>query len=560
MAAVCIAACVVAIAPASAVAAFGFDSVGLEFSDADGSPATQAGSHPFAMTTTIRLNASEDSGTEAPEGSLKHLRIAYPVGLAVRPHAVALCTMASFNAIDAEGRNDCPDSSAIGIARVTASSSGPIPAGSADFRDPAPVYSLVPEAGSAGRIGFVAAGQPIVVDLGLSKSAPHRSLAAVSSLTESALFYRVRLTAWGNPADPAHDPERGECAFLSAGTCPSNVPNRPYLTLPRSCAGPLSASFDAISWQEPTVTVTASANTPGLTGCGSLAFLPQVEVGTTSEWADTPAGLDARIHFHDEGFQVPASLAQSEPEGIEVRLPEGMVGVEPDSICSPAQLEAEAVDSLPGEACPVASGLGTIEVETPLLPGTVMQGQVFAGAGDALYVVVRDQQLGILVKQIGFLQVDPFTGQLSAVFDSLPQLPVSSLRLRLEENGQGPLVMLRCGEYVTGFTMTPWSQPSGFFLATSSFGVVAGVGGGPCPEEEEEEPAPQEPATPATPSVTTPPAAAAGTAPRRTRRRCVRRKRSPAPGRPRCVRRCSKPRAGERPPRRCPRPRNRRRD
>jgi hypothetical protein len=559
-----------AFAPGYALASFGFEGVDVTFEEVDGSSATQAGSHPFAMTTTLRLSAGEDAGFESPDGDLRNLRIDYPAGFILHPTAVPACPMTDF--VDIEGdQNACSDSTAVGIARVTASSSGPVPAGTPDFRDALPLYRLVPIGGSAARIGFVAAGQPVVAELGIEQGPPHSGYLEVVDLTQAALFYSARISVWGVPAAPAHDADRGHCAFLVA-VCPANIPQQPFLTLPRSCSGPMATVFTALSWGDPGDVFEASslshdgAEPPqplGLTGCGSLAFTPQVDVQPTAELADTPSGLDFAFDVVDEGLFAPGGIAQSELKKIVLDLPEGMIVnpavAEGIADCTPAQLAQETVGSAPGDGCPLGSQVGAVKAETAVLPSVVLEGRVFAAEGNGLYVVVKDPELGILVKQAGAVEYDPSTEQLTATFDYLPQLPVSSIGLHLDDGLL--LTPAACDEFFVAASMSPWSEPGSSFLATSSFEIVAGPDGGACPSGREPQlgpgtggsnpsPVGQPVAIPPTPL----PSAILA-----TRRPCPFGKRRVA-GKARCVRKpCRRARQGKRAARRCARPKSRRR-
>ena len=66
-------------APASAD--FGMERFDVTFTNADGTPATQAGSHPFAVTTRFGINATEaDPFEKTIDGYLKDLFIEQPTG------------------------------------------------------------------------------------------------------------------------------------------------------------------------------------------------------------------------------------------------------------------------------------------------------------------------------------------------------------------------------------------------------------------------------------------------------------------------------------------------
>jgi hypothetical protein len=525
------------------------------------------------MTTTIRANTVEDAGFEAPDGDLRNLRIGYPPGFVAMPSALPACSNADF--IDIEGdENACSDSTAIGIGGVTASGSGPIAAGSGDFLDPAPVYKLTPAAGSVARIGLVAAGQPVVAELGLNDAPPYNGFVEVSDLTQAALFYSARISIWGNPADPVHDSDRGQCVFVD-GSCPASIPMRPFLTTPRSCVGPVVTSFEAVSWDDPAQFFAASvlshdgAEPPsplGLTGCSKLGFGPLIHTQPSTDLADTPSGLDIGIEFFDEGLVNSQGVAHSEMKKLVLSLPEGMImnAEVADSLltCTPSELAQETIDSEPGDGCPFGSEIGAIKMETPLLDGEILEGQVFAAQGDALYAVVKDPQLGILVKQAGEVEYDAFAEQLTVTFDNLPQLPVSHLGLRLNEGDDGLLLTpAECGEFVVAAAMFPWSKPGSALLATSAFEIVSGPAGGPCPSGRE---APVDPGADPTsaanpPLVSSPPPPSSNPPSPVSKRPCPKGKRR-VRGKGRCVRRrCRRTRASGTTVRHCVRPQGRRR-
>jgi hypothetical protein len=568
---VAIASALLGLAPAVALAAFGFEEVDVTFRDSDGSPATQAGSHPFALTTTLRMNTVEESGLESPDGDLRDLRVDYPAGLVADQTAVPRCTDASFEQI-VDGKSACPLATVIGIAKVTASSSGPIPVGSEDFAVPAPVYNLQPSPGTVARIGFVAAGQPIDAEIGLSDAPPHNGFIAVTDLSQAVLFYSARVSVWGDPSDPAHDGERGPCAFLEGASCPVAFLPRPFLTLPRSCSGPLQAAFTAYSWQDPPQSDAASVlshdnseppNPQGLTGCGILAFSPQIEAQPTTELADTPSGLDVSIDVDDEGLTNSNGLAQSEVRNLVLILPAGMTIDSQHAqglvTCSQAQFAQESIDPEPGEGCPQASEIGTIEVETPLLAGGILEGQVFAGETVdsfdyplTLYITNKDPELGILIRHIGEVEVEP-GGKLTVWFEDIPQLPFAHLRLQLHENGSPLVTPPECGQFAIEAASSPWSKPSSLFVSTTTFEIGAGAGGGPCPSGETP---PTDPGAPLLSNAAPPLVNPSNPA---HRRHCPKGKRRiKQGGKSRCVRRrCLRARMRKRPVRRCVRPKNR---
>jgi len=320
------------------------------------------------------------------------------------------------------------------------------------------------------------------------------------------------LVIWGNPADPAHDSERGVCReTFATDSCPANIPVTPLLTLPRACTGPLATVFRADPWWTgdplaPTPggpTFIGAAISAAMSGCAKLGFSPGITAQPTTDHASSPTGLDFSLDVTDEGLTNPSGTAHSDIKQTIVTLPEG-VTLNPSVAeglvtCTPDQYEAEKVDSSPEEGCPEASKVGTLEVESPLLEGEILKGALFVAQQDdpatkepgaenpfdtlvALYLVIKDPELGILVKQAGKVEPDPETGQLISSFDDIPQVPFSHLRLHLREGGRSPLISPdRCGTYTTEAKLIPWADPQKNVIASSSFQISRGIGGAPCP-------------------------------------------------------------------------------
>src|SRR4029078_2904176 len=78
--------------------------------------------------------------------------------------------------------------------------------------------------------------------------------------------------------------------------------------------------------------------------------------------------------------------------------------------------------------CPAASQIGTVSFTTPLL-GT-LPGKVYFGDGFRLYVVVQGS--GVEVALAGDVKLDPATGQITTIFDNLPQVPFTAFSLSFQ--------------------------------------------------------------------------------------------------------------------------------
>ena len=118
----------------------------------DGSPASQAGSHPFQLTTTLVFNQTGEP--RLPVELPKDLSFRLPPGLIGNPTAVSQCTMANFFALVREA-DLCPAGSVIGAATVTADE----PVNTKVFTATVPVFNLVPARGEPARLGFEVGGK-----------------------------------------------------------------------------------------------------------------------------------------------------------------------------------------------------------------------------------------------------------------------------------------------------------------------------------------------------------------------------------------------------------------
>lgn len=496
--------------PVGAQAAFGVNDFDVTFAGADGSPVSQAGSHPFEMTTSLAMNLSG----EEPEGRLQELFIDEMPGLLTNPTAVPRCSDEDFETLN-EGVNDCPNATAVGIFQGAF--------GDPDGWTSSPVFNLVPPSGVLMRLGFrLADAANVIVDFELSPEPPYRLLATVGEIPETSELFAAKLQMWGVPADPHHDSLRGNCLGPdggSLGLCQIGIGEAPLLTLPSTCEGAQASYYEVLSWEGgedfgSALTHDDADNPMGFTGCGALAFDPVAIVRPTTDAAQSATGLDFSLQMSDDGLGNPRGVAESQIRNAAVALPGMGIGPGMSSSsggCSEVDVEAETPDSVPGEGCPATSAIGTAEVESPLVEGHVIHGAIYRAtphenlAGDAaaaLYMVLKDSGPSVSIVQPVALEADAATGELIAIAEDLPQLPFSDLRLHLDDGKGGPLVSPPlCGKYETEADFDPWAG-GGTLRAFSSFQISSGPSGGPCPPGAHEDHS-----APGPPSGSSPPAA-----------------------------------------------------
>ena len=482
-------------------AAFGVKDFSLGFVDANGTPATQAGSHPFAVTNVLELNTTVDPGFvgEVPDEALKNIEVALPEGIAGIPAATPRCSAPDFIDISfATKLPHCSNSTAVGTFTLKARV----------LFEPeyfsSPVYNLIPPPGVIQKLGFSAYGVPIAIDFTLSSEAPYHVVASVENTSQVLGILGSELTVWGNPANPIHDSERGSCVLATwvstdraikttGASCPANTAEKPFLTLPPSCRGPLPTHYKTDSWEHPGPPfVEDTVFTQELTGCAKLGFRPTISAEPTTRAAQSPTGLDFSLDVKDEGLLNPTGLAQSDIKKAVVTLPEGFSTnpsvAEGLNVCSQADLARETVNSALGAGCPNASKVGTVEVQSPLVDESI-NGALFiatpyenqVGSLLALYMVIKNPTLGIVIKQALKVENDPVTGRITTVAEEIPELPFSHFRLHFREGTRSPLASPPgCGSYSASAVLTPWAGgPS--VTTTSAFQIVTGSNAGPCP-------------------------------------------------------------------------------
>jgi uncharacterized repeat protein (TIGR01451 family) len=421
----------------------------------DGTADTQAGSHPYEMTTSFAINTRFPAVEENPVGDAKDVEVDLPVGLVGNIQGVRQCPRTDFDGgvRGAALAPECPADTQIGVEAFSF--------GRANNTLRMPVYNLTHPNNVPAEFGFGAAGHAGIIDAGL-RTGDGYGLKVTLGNIEKVGFMSSTLTIWGEPADPNHNPDRcnngnvRECG-ISASLAPV-----PLLTLPTSCGLPLSMTLRVDFWQEPgtfqmynTAATDNHGNALSLTGCERLQFNPSLTLQPGVQKANSPTGLNVDLHMPQN--QTAGGLAESNLDNATVAFPAGLT-VNPSAAdglqgCSPQQIGLEDA-SVP--SCPDASKIGIATIETPLL-AYPLKGSVFLaeqtnnpfGSLIAVYLVAEAEG-GIVVKVPGHITLNAASGQLTATFKENPPLPFSDLRLELFGGPRAPLVTpSACGTYTT---------------------------------------------------------------------------------------------------------------
>jgi hypothetical protein len=339
-----------------------------------------------ALSMTLRRSDGEQM--------LERFSTALPLGMAARLGTIERCESAEAAAAR------CPASSRIG-STVAEIGSGP---------QPAVLRGDIYLTGPYGRAPY---GLALIYDgsLGPFQLGPYLIRASVEVDPHSG---RVRI---------ATDPLSPTVAGISARfqTIGLDI-DRPGLVVnPTSCR-PLrfEASLHAVDGRDVATSVPFS-----LRRCESQAFRPQLSLGVLGEGL----GREDAVGF-ELGLRLPRHGANL--RSMRIRLPRvlRLDGRGPREICS-------RVDAFAGE-CPPGSRVGSAVARTPLL-SVSLRGGVYATQPPRtglpnLWVILRGQGLWLAVRAKTLRSED---GRAFTELVGIPDMPISTLRIRLPARGSG---------------------------------------------------------------------------------------------------------------------------
>jgi DNA-binding beta-propeller fold protein YncE len=523
---------------------FGIKSYEVNFLNEDGTPDTQAGSHPYKFEDLFTLNSHfkrQESNADSPyirlpDGVLRNLKIDLPPGFVGDPNAPShKCTGVLLRLKLAP--EDCTES-LVGNLHLIWSENQQIASNVQEG-----LYAMAPVRGVALQLGSDFFYPSLYINNGVLAGGNYPVQVTVTEAPTSAPVISSRAELFG-VLEP--------CTFVSSGKygvgsgCQGAATRggrfergpgsgKAFLTMPTGCHGPLGSTMEAESWEEPgkwvkksTVTHNAAGSPVSLTGCSKLKFPAEISVAPDSSNASTSSGLTVNVHVPQTAALNPTGLAESAlrdttvtlPEGVALNpagadgleactsdagaLPEGALGSPGDQIGYKGQEALNADEPgvkwntfTPELASPLAPGsnfcangskIGTVKIKTPLLEHE-LEGAVYLAAQDsnpfgslvAMYIVAEDPYSGTLIKLAGEVSLNPDTGQISTTFKNTPDVPFENLELHFFGGERAPLsTPSRCGTYTTQASFVPWDG-NGPVPSESSFKIDHGPGGGPCP-------------------------------------------------------------------------------
>jgi hypothetical protein len=305
------------------------------------------------------------------------------------------------------------------------------------------------------------------------------------------------MTFWGFPAEEGHDAQRfpkgspahpAGCPSSATASClkePTSaaISVHPLTDNPTTCTGaPLPTTLEVQTYQEPGERSAAQSSYPPTSGCYFETFNPVLFAGPTIAETDSASGLDLELSAaQTEGF----AAAPSEIKSATVTLPPGFT-INPDAadgqtMCTNGQ--ANFSSEGPAE-CPDSAKIGTVAIHSSALNGT-LQGSVYIGQPEPesqyrLFEIASG--FGLNLKLVGTLTPNPETGQLTASFANLPQVPFDEYDIHLF-SGERSLMATptHCTLYQVAAEFLPWDQSLPEVKSTKFFGLESGPHGSECP-------------------------------------------------------------------------------
>lgn len=434
---------------------------------------TQSAGHPPWGLTSFELASTG----EEPHGSpLKRIRVDIPPGLAADPVTLPACEMSAFEA------NACLPGTEAGFVQLKAYVE--IPLAAKDLTLEGNVYNL-----------GQGPGLPLLFGIDVKGIAP--LVENVHLLLEGHVSYagEAGLTARGVPSGDYHE-------WFEIKNIPQEVPIKVgplplaeaglktlesklffngragagnFLTMPSNCAAPTTSYLELETYSGET---SSAPTTPpvGVTGCDKVPFEPTATVtpAASESQYDTPDGAVTEVKVQqNEGS---SEINTADIQDAHGTLPDGLTlnaaaahGLE---ACTQKQLAKGVAEA---SSCPAGSKIGTVEVETDLPPHS-LTGSVYLGKANGAglitappYLIFIDAEsvYGVSLRLEGKAVPNPENGRLEVSFLGNPQLPFSSLTLRLNGGARAPLANPDgCAAAPTGFTFTPWTGAGALSAST----------------------------------------------------------------------------------------------
>ncbi len=420
---------------------------------------TATGAHPVLdITTTFDVSSTSAPPATTARDLVQH----FGPGIVANPHATGQCSQADF-ALASPLASRCAATNQVGTSDVTVIvNARPLVTRTLSGR----VFNLEPNVGEPGALGIQLDLTPLGLpgaflkniasvtvdptDLGL--------LTTISGLSNRAPIAAIRLSLWGY-----------------AVTGVANPPIAPFFTNPASCT-PATVTVSATAYDGETGTNNGSY-TP--TDCDTAPFDTSLTVSANPSSTDSLSAISVDV----KPAPIFVPRVNSYVKQNSVTLPPGTLLNPALAASLDACTDAQFARSDPGTAptCPPSSNVGTVSFVSPILgafPGTAYFGT--GTSTDTLRLFLDVPLFGAHIKVIGGVRPNYTTGQVTTVFDDLPQVAFTDFLVNF--NG-APLSVFTtpstCGTN-TAFSINQPYSGGAASVPTGSFTTSYDGNGAPC--------------------------------------------------------------------------------
>jgi hypothetical protein len=475
------------------------------------SASTRGGAHAdFTNTFAFRrLNAPGGSttGPLTAGGNPRDIRVQLPPGLVGNLNNVPRCPRALFDSGAIEGENTaarlgCPADTQVGLATLYLNGS------LVNEEETFGVFNVQPgptEPALLGIEGQVLKNQgKALIHVTASARDNYALTATVLDVQQFPLEVHLlgaSVTLWAVPG--AHERDDSAANWTKEHEVHHDLippeaqsARTPFMENPTDCSQTQLTELLVDTFEEPEVWTTAMESSLAPSDCADVPFAPSISLTPDLTQAGAPTGLSFDLTLPQSND--PNGRGTSELEKAVVTLPAGMT-LSPSAAsqllegCTDEQFAAGA--DTPAQ-CPAASVIGEDEVESPLLPQNSsggegeLTGRIFLGqplssnpqSGQMFRIFQELKGYGLDVKLQGSVTADPQTGQLTATFANLPELPFQTFRLHFKG---GPNAVLTnpstCGLHTFTSQLFPYSDPSTPATPSSSLETSYDGEGASCP-------------------------------------------------------------------------------
>jgi hypothetical protein len=469
----------------------------------------QAAGHPKAAFTQIGVKRDE---TGAPVGEPKTFLVDLPAGLSVNAQATPQCELELKEGKEVLPEGECPADSEVGVSVLGIYLGGVVHLS-------VPVFNIKPRVGEPARFGFGFPGLEVFLNAGVAWQSDYHEYFTIHvptipglPLANSRLIFDGTTGQEGeggafltNPStcdNPEVEPFRHAYATtLHADSYEEEAPEDEY-----SALAPVFPPPAFLAGSQEVVGYLPKGAKPE--GCAAVPFEPtaQTDPGTTSTDSPAPATVEVKMPFEPH-----ADVYQSNVKTVDLSLPQGM-GLNPAvaaslSTCTEAQFGEGTRAPI---ECPADSRLGTVELETPVLPKGSLKGSAYLAAPEGndpesgklyrLFLDASSAQRGVSVRLAAGIAANKTTGRLTAKIENAPQLPFTSFKVKLDGKSVSPLTSpSTCGPNVTNHEFQSYAGSPDKGATEPGFQLADAPGGGTCAKTGAERPfAPFFAAAPAT--------------------------------------------------------------